>query len=79
MEANRDIDREESKANRRELKEMMKMMATRLERMDPSHKNMVAKTKLERDMEPMACQMTEARQEEEKPTSVDRMAEVAEQ
>jgi peroxiredoxin family protein len=59
---------------------MMKMVAARLEKMDASHKEMVAEIKPERDVETMACQeTTEVRIEEEKLTSVDRKPEVAEQ
>jgi hypothetical protein len=34
---------------------MMKTMAARIEKMDNSHKEMAAETKLDRDMEEMAC------------------------
>jgi hypothetical protein len=80
MEANREIDLEERKAEQRDMKEMIKMMAARLEKTDASHKEILAETKPERDMETMACrEMTEARLEEEKPTTVNRKPEAAEQ
>jgi hypothetical protein len=88
MQVKADADREERKADRRELKEMMMKL------MDTSHKEMVAEQKPERDMETMACRETmeahleeeemmacqemEARPEE-KPTSVDRKPEAAEE
>ncbi|PNF29179.1 hypothetical protein B7P43_G11858 [Cryptotermes secundus] len=55
------------------------MMAARLEKTDTSHEEMVAETKLERDLETMACrEMTEACLEEEELTSVDKKPEAAE-
>jgi hypothetical protein len=72
MEANRDIDWEERKADRRNLKEMMKMMGA-------SHKEMVAKSNPEMDAETMACQKMEACLVEEERTSLDRKPEAAEQ
>jgi hypothetical protein len=47
--------------------------------MGTSHKEMVAETKPERDMETMARREMEARPEEEQPTSLDRKPEAAEQ
>jgi hypothetical protein len=52
----------------------------RLEKMDNSHMEMVSAFKPEIEEETMACQeTTEARLEEEKPTSVDRKPEAAEE
>jgi hypothetical protein len=79
----------------KQMQEMMKTMAARLEKMDNSHKEMAAETKPDRDMEEMACretteahlvldEKTMACQEmearpEEKPTSVDRKPEAIEE
>jgi hypothetical protein len=49
---------------------MVKMMAARLGKMDTSHKEMVDESKPKSEEEMMACrETTEARLEEEKPTS----------
>jgi hypothetical protein len=62
---------DDRQVKRRFLKEMMQIM-------DTSHKEIMAEIKPGRDMETMACQEVEARQEEEEPTSMDRKPEVAE-
>jgi hypothetical protein len=46
--------------------------------MEPSHKEIVAECKPETEIKTIACQEMEARQEE-KPTSLDRKPEVAEE
>jgi hypothetical protein len=47
--------------------------------METSHREMVAEATPERILETLACQEMEARQEEEKPTSLDRKPEAAEE
>jgi hypothetical protein len=74
MQVKADADREERKADRSDLKEMMmKMMGT-------SHMEMVAENKPERDTKTMTCRETrEVHLEEKEPTSVETKPEVAQQ
>jgi hypothetical protein len=89
IEADRKADQEKAEADRRDLKEMMKMMHANQAKTETRHKYFLARMdadwKAWREImnanydETMACQEIEARQEEKKPTSSDRKPEAAEQ
>jgi hypothetical protein len=89
MEADRKIDKEERKADRVQMQEMMKMMQAYQAKTDAvlpatqvtetSHKETAAVIEPENEVERMACQGMEARPEEEKPTSAERKPEAAKQ